>query len=676
VKPIWPAGAAARGAIGEGVFITITGSLFSEGDTMKTKKFLVLALLTILALVVSACAAPAAAPGAAPAAGGEAASSGAEEFTTPHPILSDVKVRQALAYCIDREALIASVYPYVEDGSELLMDSFLPKTHWAYGGPYADLPMYDPEAGKALLEEAGWTQEEGAPVRTNANGDSLVLKFATTSAQFRQTWSQVMIQNVADCGFQIIPTYAPASWWFGDTTGLARRDFELGAFAWVGQADPGGRTLYACDQIPLPSNGWEGQNYMGWCNEAASAGIVKANNTLVREDRIAAYNVVQQEFAKDVVSIPVFQRAEAEAWSANIDGFAVDPTEYSSAKAAQWSLIDGGDTIVVAMTQEPDSLWGLVSSMAAAAYVIAPGVGQTFTQFNYDFQPVVQDGLSTLESGLAANEAVDVAAGDVVYTYDGAPAKLEAGTKVTDSDGNAVEWDGTSPLKMNQLTVTYKLKPYTWSDGTPGSVADMELAARIECDRNSGATSYAGCDTIGMGEEGIDNVLNNITFGEGLEMTVKYLPGAQSPTYYLYPFGNTGKGGLYPAHQVLSDGRVLADVPAEEWLTLPEIAERPLSFGPYYVKEWNKGQNLVLEQNPYYGGDVATPNIIFVFVADGNQAVAQLLNGDVDIVEKSTLGAGAEVQTVIDAAAAGQPVKYEISPSPTWEHIDINLYTK
>jgi ABC-type oligopeptide transport system substrate-binding subunit len=65
---------------------------------MKTKKFLVLALLTVLVLVVSACA-PAAVPGAAPSAGGEAASSGVEEFTTPHPILSDVNVRQAIAYC-------------------------------------------------------------------------------------------------------------------------------------------------------------------------------------------------------------------------------------------------------------------------------------------------------------------------------------------------------------------------------------------------------------------------------------------------------------------------------------------------------------------------------------------------------------------------------------------------
>jgi ABC-type transport system substrate-binding protein len=94
------------------------------------------------------------------------------------------------------------------------------------------------------------------------------------------------------------------------------------------------------------------------------------------------------------------------------------------------------------------------------------------------------------------------------------------------------------------------------------------------------------------------------------------------------------------------------------------------------VTDWTKGQSLTLAKNPYYAGEVATPNVIFVFVADSNQAVAQLINGDVDFLDDSTLGAGAEVQTVIDAANSGAPVAYEIAGSPTWEHIDINLYTK
>ena len=59
---------------------------------------------------------------------------------------------------------------------------------------------------------------------------------------------------------------------------------------------------------------------MGWCNETASNAIVKANNTLLQEERIAAYDIVHKEFAKDVVSIPLFQRAEADAWTVNLEG--------------------------------------------------------------------------------------------------------------------------------------------------------------------------------------------------------------------------------------------------------------------------------------------------------------------------------------------------------------------
>ena len=82
-----------------------------------------------------------------------------------------------------------------------------------------------------------------------------------------------------------------------------------------------------------------------------------------------------------------------------------------------------------------------------------------------------------------------------------------------------------------------------------------------------------------------------------------------------------------------------------------------------------------MEANPYYAAGTGVQNIIVVIVEDTNQAVAQLLSGDIDYLEKATLGAGAEVQTVVDAAAAGQ-VQVEILPSPTWEHIDFNLFTK
>lgn len=627
---------------------------------MKARLALPLVLLALLAMVVSACAAPA--DTAVPA--GPAQVTGVEDYTTPHPILSDVRVRKAIAHCIDRDALIDSVYPYVDDEVKptLRMDTFLPKTHWAYSGPYTDYP-YDPEAGMALLEEAGWTTG-GGPFRVNAQGDSLAIKFVTTNAQFRQTWAAVAEQNLAGCGIQLIRTHAPASWWFGDTTGLARRDFELGAFAWVGQTDPSGRTLYACNQIPLPSNNWEGQNSMGWCNPEASDAIVLANNTLDRDVRIAAYDIVQKHFSEDMVSLPLFQRAEAEAWSMNLEGIVVDPTEYASASAANWSLVDGGDTIVIGFSQEPASLWSLVESAAVMAQIAQMGVGIGNTQYSYDYQAVLQRELSTIEAGLATNEMVTVAAGDTVYNAAGDPEELAAGTVVL-VDGAPLTYDGSSELQLPQLTVTYALNDYTWSDGTPGSIEDVKLAYQINCDPQSGATTFITCNSIA-----------DIQYSDSaLEWTVTYWPGVQAPDYYLMPFSISPNNPIYPSHQVLGDGRMLKDVPAAEWATLPEIAERPLSYGPFYVSEWQKGQSLTLDRNPYYAPGTGVERIVVVFISDTNQAVAQLLSGDVDYLEKATLGGGAEVQTLVDAAELGQ-VHLEIIPSPTWEHIDFNLYTK
>ncbi|MEF3273260.1 MAG: peptide ABC transporter substrate-binding protein [Chloroflexus sp.] len=582
----------------------------------------------------------------------------AEQYTTPHPILSDIRVRQAIAYCTNRPELIASVYPYLtpEQQQNLLMDTFLPKAHWAAAKENITVYPFDPEKGKALLEEAGWT---GSPIRSNAKGEPLALSFTTTNAQFRQTWSAVFIRQMAACGIQVIPTYAPASWWFGSSTGLRRRDFELGAFAWVGQADPGGQTLYACNQIPLPSNNWEGQNYMGWCNERASRAIIAANNTLDRNERIRQYAIVQEEFTKDMVSLPLFNRLEAYAASKRLLNFKPNPTEYYTANADEWELTSG-DTLVLGFTQEPQTMWSLIES--AAVQRIASnllGVPAT-TSYDYDYQPVGLDGLSTIESGRATNVDVEVKEGDTVWNTDGEAVPLAPGVEITTADGETITYQGGT-VKMKQLTVTDKwISGIKWQDGEPLKKADFELAYKINCDPASGATSLTYCNSIAK-----------IDFTSDTEYTVTFHPGVQWPTYF------AGAGlGAYPSHQVLSDGRKLADVPAAEWQNLPEIIETPLSSGPYILKEWVKGQSMTFEANPnYYKGEVKVKRVIIKFIADTNQAVAQLLTGEVDVLGSETLGAGAEVQTVIEAGNRGEIQAFVVA-SPTWEHIDMNLFTK
>jgi len=594
-------------------------------------------------------------------------------FSTPHPILGDLRVRQALAYCTDKLSLIKAAYPLnpEDQNPKLVMNTFIPTSQWAYAGDdNITIYPFDQEKGGQLLDEAGWTMNEDTGYRQNANGDQLVLHFTTTNATFRQTWAAVWEKQMGACGILIIRQHVPGSWWFGDTTGVKRRDFELGAFAWVGQADPGGQTLYACDQIPTVENNWLGQNDMGWCNQLASDNIKIANNTLIQADRKAAYTITQQEFTKDVPSIPLFNRASYYAWNKNFAGLEITPgdQDYYMWNANDWTITDEAgqpkDTIVLGFTQEPSTLFQPVvdAYVAKAAGIFVSGMA--YTSMNFDFQAREMKALATIENGLATNSDVEVKAGDSVVDVNGNIVVLDAAAspaqEVNDATGNKVTYTG-QPLTMKQLVVKYEfLDNLTFSDGVPLAQEDLELGYKVQCDKEVGATSYILCDMV-----------KDIAFN-GLSYTITWWPGRQDPLYFLAPFG------WYPAHQVVTSegafkGQMLKDVPPKDWSTLPEIAEKPMDVGPYMLTEWKKGEFMKFEVNPYFYGTAPKTKYIYIQYITPENAEAQLLGGQVDMLDSTTLVSMSK--TLKEAGDAGTVTVF-VAVSATWEHIDINLFLK
>ena len=105
-----------------------------------------------------------------------------------------------------------------------------------------------------------------------------------------------------------------------------------------------------------------------------------------------------------MVSLPLFQRVEAEAWTPNLEGIKTSPTEYAIVSAKDWKLKDGGDTVVIGFSQEPASMFDLVESAAVQRQAYYLGVSNVNTQYDYDYQPASQDPLSTVESGLSTND--------------------------------------------------------------------------------------------------------------------------------------------------------------------------------------------------------------------------------------------------------------------------------
>lgn len=585
-------------------------------------------------------------------------------YTAPHPILGDLRVRQGIAYCTNKIELINSVYPWLDDPALFEMDSFVRREHWAYPHDDPDLVRYpfDLEKGRALFEEAGWTLAEGATYRTNAAGEEMALKFTTTTAQFRQTWAAVFEEQMKACGLRILRFHVPAAWWFGDTTGLMRRDFELGAYAWVQQSDPGGRALYACDQIPSPENGWKGQNYMGWCNPRADEAIRTATASVDPQVRREVYRIVQEEFTKDLPSLPLFSRMDMMvAMNAALQNLAPRPGEwYYTWNAAQW-VIPGRDTIVIGEDAEPPSL--LILENAYFINVLRTLVtGVDYTNLNYEYQPVMLTQMPTIENGAAVNNIVEVREGESIVDADGNPVELKSGVRIRDAEGNEGEFTGGT-AQMKQLMVKFEfIDGLTWSDGTPVSKADYELGYHITCDPETGVATYweipHPCDMIA-----------SVDFVSDTAYVVTWKPGYQNPLYFLPPFSRL------PAHQTLDDGRKLAGVPTSEWWSLREVAETPLGVGPYVVQRWEHGKEMVLTANPfYYQGPPATPNIVVRFLWPTEQAIAALAAGEVDVLDAETITAEHAPQ-LLEAQAAGK-VRVYLMPSSTWEHIDFALFVK
>jgi ABC-type transport system substrate-binding protein len=80
---------------------------------------------------------------------------------------------------------------------------------------------------------------------------------------------------------------------------------------------------------------------------------------------------------------------------------------------------------------------------------------------------------------------------------------------------------------------------------------------------------------------------------------------------------------------------------------------------------------MVFEANPYYyAGAPKTPNIVISFLAPEN-AEAQLIGGQVDILDFTTL---VGVSEALASAEEQGVVKIIIDPSASWEHIDFNLF--
>lgn len=110
-------------------------------------------------------------------------------LNSKRPITSDVKVRQALSYAVDKEAIATGIL----NNSETIANTLMARTV-----PYSDISIktysYAPETSKKLLDEAGWILPEGKEVREK-NGQPLHLVFSYDTSNAVEKDIAELLQN-------------------------------------------------------------------------------------------------------------------------------------------------------------------------------------------------------------------------------------------------------------------------------------------------------------------------------------------------------------------------------------------------------------------------------------------------------------------------------------------------
>jgi peptide/nickel transport system substrate-binding protein len=232
--------------------------------------------------------------------------------------LQNLKVRQAISYAIDKQAVVKQSLP---EGS-IPAKEFMPPTIAGYTDN-VNTYDYDPAKAKQLLKEAGFSANK-----------PLTLKFAYPTGVSRpympspeDTYLSIKSQLEA-VGIKIVPVSAKWSPDYLDMTasedGRSKHDLHL--LGWTGDYnDPDNFVGVFFAQY---SPEW------GFKNPKLFADLTKARGLPTREQQVPAYEAINKEISEFIPGVPIAHPAPSLALAPEVKGYIPGPS-----KDAVWNVV-------------------------------------------------------------------------------------------------------------------------------------------------------------------------------------------------------------------------------------------------------------------------------------------------------------------------------------------------
>jgi peptide/nickel transport system substrate-binding protein len=215
-------------------------------------------------------------------------------FNVADPALSDKRVRQAVAFAIDRAPIVAALWR----GHATVADTLLPPGDWARASD-ADLPQYsyDPARAAALLQAAGFPAQ--------ADGVRLTLTLKTSTDEVTRLLAAVLQQQMRAAGIRLNIRSAEFGTFYSDVTKGA---FQMYVLKWVGSNEDPDIFRYMYSSAMFPPKGANRGHYVNARVDAllAKAAAETGPTDEVEARRRAEYVEVQKILADEMPSIPLW----------------------------------------------------------------------------------------------------------------------------------------------------------------------------------------------------------------------------------------------------------------------------------------------------------------------------------------------------------------------------------
>jgi len=243
-------------------------------------------------------------------------------FNMRDPVVQDKRVRHAIGYAINRDAIVT----YLRRGLARPAVGLVPPQAWAFQPDVRTFP-FDPARAKALLDEAGYRDPDGDGPQPRLR---LSLKISTNEETRLQ--STVIQQDLRRVGIDLdLRSYEFATFY----ADVLKGDFQIFSLQWVGGAlaDPDIiRRVFHSAQVP-PA----GFNRGYYKNPDVDRLIDEASAALSEDERRAKYSRAQQLIAEDAPYIPIWNRVNAIIAQPGFSGLHLSLTgDFQSLRDVRW----------------------------------------------------------------------------------------------------------------------------------------------------------------------------------------------------------------------------------------------------------------------------------------------------------------------------------------------------